>query len=746
MMEYASGGSLQWHLRKHGKLVYPDVLSVVQQIAAAISHLHDNNVIHRDLAARNILVDRVINCDGDIELICKVTDFGLSRFVGSDEYSSKTGEGPYKTMPPESFAKGVFSRASDVWAFGVLIFEILTGDLPCPHIKDPHVFSNLVRSALLPKEIPKTCPPFLASLMRACWKQAPEQRPTMQSILKAIVRERKALTNGTTSGSKTRKLLKLAEKKLQEGDIVASEELFEIVAKSKSKSSAYAEWSLEVLQIEKQRILQGCYAASDELKLFRYVDEKISFVRDRLFRLFIDTRVLNRLTASEFEMLRELWDNHCKRSFSTDHGGKRSLALRLADDCDDLAIGSSIRVLLAFCWSIRSSACPRCFFGSVTSFVVVPSVNLQKIAFRFLESLVGSRDKKKYFCEFSSDNAKVEGLIVVASVNQFKDALRDPALCETIKNTSFDLVASLDVSDRNPLRNRKTESGAAFEKMKKSLSVTVTNKAGSFDRVISFDDSDGKTVSLTNADWQPLSIATSFDEDFENLVDDHDGQYLPQVSAEPVRADDSTVELDEGGANSTNENIDCGCFGNATSEIVDVGYCATQPSQSLDGSEQGSERQLSSSIEPEQLGEKLEKLELGENGEYGIVQMADGSNELNLAIDEGAYVDLKYSDASTQTPLSKSASAIDAVLVKSKSKVKLFDVEQKQVNALREMEENRDVPIKESGTPLANKYIARLQQTRTPGRSPRTGTPKQRLHTPSLRFKSKNTDENEEPM
>ncbi|KAL4656071.1 Abelson tyrosine-protein kinase 2-like isoform X1 [Arapaima gigas] len=178
--EYMPHGNLLDYLRECNREEVNAVvlLYMATQISSAMEYLEKKNFIHRDLAARNCLV-------GENHVV-KVADFGLSRLMTGDTYTAHAGaKFPIKWTAPESLAYNTFSIKSDVWAFGVLLWEIATyGMSPYPGIDLSQVYDLLEKGYRM--EQPEGCPPKVYELMRACWQWSPMDRPSFAEIHQAF--------------------------------------------------------------------------------------------------------------------------------------------------------------------------------------------------------------------------------------------------------------------------------------------------------------------------------------------------------------------------------------------------------------------------------------------------------------------------------------------------------------------------------------------------------------------------------
>ncbi|XP_057667734.1 proto-oncogene tyrosine-protein kinase receptor Ret [Diorhabda carinulata] len=154
-----------------------DLLSFAWQICNGMAFLTDMKLVHRDLAARNVLLAE--------DKVCKISDFGLTRDVYEDNAYLKRSKGrvPVKWMAPESLADHIYTSKSDVWSFGILIWELVTlGATPYPGIAVQNLFHLLRQGYRM--ERPDNCSPALYKVMRKCWHIDPDQRPSFHELSK----------------------------------------------------------------------------------------------------------------------------------------------------------------------------------------------------------------------------------------------------------------------------------------------------------------------------------------------------------------------------------------------------------------------------------------------------------------------------------------------------------------------------------------------------------------------------------
>ncbi|KAL4717263.1 hypothetical protein ACJJTC_017150 [Scirpophaga incertulas] len=195
IVEYAPNGNLREFLRSHRPgnryesdleplkekktLTQKDLVSFSYQVARGMEYLASRRCIHRDLAARNVLVS-----DGRV---LKIADFGLAKDVQSHDYYRKRTEGrlPVRWMAPESLYHKVFTTQTDVWSFGVLLWEIMTlGGTPYPAVAGQYMYQHL--SAGHRMEKPPCCSLEVYMLMRECWSFAAADRPSFAELVEDL--------------------------------------------------------------------------------------------------------------------------------------------------------------------------------------------------------------------------------------------------------------------------------------------------------------------------------------------------------------------------------------------------------------------------------------------------------------------------------------------------------------------------------------------------------------------------------
>uniref|UniRef100_A0A8D8XL91 receptor protein-tyrosine kinase n=1 Tax=Cacopsylla melanoneura TaxID=428564 RepID=A0A8D8XL91_9HEMI len=198
IVEYAAQDNLRAFLRKHrlspeysnvGKDVLSDndLLTYAHQVAAGMAYLPSKKCIHRDLAARNVLVSE--------HNTMNIADFGLARDVLSGDYYRKKSDGkvPVKWVAPEALFENLYTYQSDVWSFGILLWEIITfGGIPYPAIPTEALYSLLQNGYRMEK--PAHCTDEVYEIMRDCWKSEPTERPGFTQLISKL---HNIMVNGT---------------------------------------------------------------------------------------------------------------------------------------------------------------------------------------------------------------------------------------------------------------------------------------------------------------------------------------------------------------------------------------------------------------------------------------------------------------------------------------------------------------------------------------------------------------------
>ncbi|ELU07736.1 hypothetical protein CAPTEDRAFT_42843, partial [Capitella teleta] len=189
ILELLEGGDLKTFLREsRPKLEMPSPINMSNLIQLAIDvangchYLEDNHFIHRDIAARNCL----LTTKGP-RRVAKIADFGMARDIYRADYYRKGGKAmlPVKWMPPEAFLDGIFTSKTDVWSFGILLWEVFSlGYMPYPGRGNQEVMQLVTAGGRL--EPPKECPSCVYHVMSLCWHGIPERRPTFTSVISRL--------------------------------------------------------------------------------------------------------------------------------------------------------------------------------------------------------------------------------------------------------------------------------------------------------------------------------------------------------------------------------------------------------------------------------------------------------------------------------------------------------------------------------------------------------------------------------
>ncbi|XP_023421511.2 ephrin type-A receptor 2 [Cavia porcellus] len=179
--EYMENGALDKFLReKDGEFSVLQLVGMLRGIASGMKYLANMNYVHRDLAARNILVNS--------NLVCKVSDFGLSRVLEDDPeatYTTSGGKIPIRWTAPEAISYRKFTSASDVWSYGIVMWEVMTyGERPYWELSNHEVMKAINDGFRLPT--PMDCPSAIYQLMMQCWQQERARRPKFADIVSIL--------------------------------------------------------------------------------------------------------------------------------------------------------------------------------------------------------------------------------------------------------------------------------------------------------------------------------------------------------------------------------------------------------------------------------------------------------------------------------------------------------------------------------------------------------------------------------
>ncbi|XP_062101055.1 serine/threonine-protein kinase STY46-like isoform X2 [Humulus lupulus] len=174
--EFMSGGSLYDFLQQSGVLPLQFLLRVAIDVSNGMNYLHQNNIIHRDLKAANLLMDE----NG----VVKVSDFGVARVQAqSGVMTAETGT--YRWMAPEVIEHRPYDQKADVFSFGIMLWELLTGKLPYENLTPLQAAVGVVHKGLRPT-IEEHTDPMLVELMESCWQREPSLRPQFSEILEIL--------------------------------------------------------------------------------------------------------------------------------------------------------------------------------------------------------------------------------------------------------------------------------------------------------------------------------------------------------------------------------------------------------------------------------------------------------------------------------------------------------------------------------------------------------------------------------
>jgi len=174
--EFMERGCVRDALMKHKDIPWKTIVSMAVDAAAGILHLHCERIVHRDLALRNLLVGK--------DWRVRLADFGLARMMPKETYAKTRGNiGAVRWLAPEVIMRHVYSEKSDSYAFGIVMWELLTrGQEPFVGIDNVLEIALGVMNNGFRPSVPADCPPVYRKIMTDCWAQHPEDRPDFVEI------------------------------------------------------------------------------------------------------------------------------------------------------------------------------------------------------------------------------------------------------------------------------------------------------------------------------------------------------------------------------------------------------------------------------------------------------------------------------------------------------------------------------------------------------------------------------------
>eukprot|EP00892_Ulva_mutabilis_P010835 jgi/Ulvmu1/8123/UM040_0018.1 len=186
LVEYMSGGSVYDHMRGKGLFRLTKVSEIALQVSKGMAYLHQRGIIHRDLKAANLLLDD--------NLQVKIADFGVARLIDKD--SVMTAEtGTYRWMAPEVIEHKAYDSKADVFSFGIVLWELLTGKVPYTEQTALQAAVGVVQHGLRPP-IPTGTPAMLSEVMHKCWHKNPAARPSFTELVPVLQQLHRDIRDG----------------------------------------------------------------------------------------------------------------------------------------------------------------------------------------------------------------------------------------------------------------------------------------------------------------------------------------------------------------------------------------------------------------------------------------------------------------------------------------------------------------------------------------------------------------------
>jgi len=176
--EFMKGGSVLQFLHKHAPLKLAQLVKLSSGVALGMDYLHKVNVIHRDLKTANLLMDE--------NEVVKVADFGVARVKCSDGSNMTAETGTYRWMAPEVISHQYYNHKCDVFSYGILLWELVSGgDIPYSGYTPLQAAVGVVQRGLRPT-IPPSCQPVIAQVMQYCWQPDPNARPEFEQVVELL--------------------------------------------------------------------------------------------------------------------------------------------------------------------------------------------------------------------------------------------------------------------------------------------------------------------------------------------------------------------------------------------------------------------------------------------------------------------------------------------------------------------------------------------------------------------------------
>ncbi|XP_021726458.1 serine/threonine-protein kinase HT1-like [Chenopodium quinoa] len=191
--EYLSEGSLRSYLHKLENETLPlqKLIPVALNIARGMDYVHSQGVIHRDLKPENVLIDQSFRM--------KIADFGIAcEEVHCDPFADDPGT--YRWMAPEMIRHKPYGRKVDVYSFGLMLWEMVSGNIPYEDMTPIQAAYAVVNKNLRPA-FPKSCPPAMRALIEQCWSAQPEKRPEFWQVVKVLEQFESSLAHDGTLNS-----------------------------------------------------------------------------------------------------------------------------------------------------------------------------------------------------------------------------------------------------------------------------------------------------------------------------------------------------------------------------------------------------------------------------------------------------------------------------------------------------------------------------------------------------------------